>query len=428
MTILQTERLMEITRVTGTGPITLEGAPESYERFRDHFKDGFWVAYKIEQMAGDYEAGIGWLQYGDPDTIQRSEENVVLSSNGNGLVSFPAGEKQVMSDFPVATGAAMGPLGTGIETITQSETLRNNSAGLILVDASVAPVSLVLPALEDVPQSWSRRFMRINPGITPKDSSNLVTIEAIGQQRLMWDDAFDLLTQYATVTIQKHNGEWWVTDSSRILIRALFTVSNMSQTRWRGLKFIRVEVVGGGGAGGGCPATSGNTEASSGGGGGGGAAIATIDVSVAETLNIQIGDGGVPGLAADGGPGQDSSISGVGFPTVTGEGGGGGAAGIPTSGEGAVAGGAGGSGMGGEFIEVGGDGGPGYVFGSNSQATGEGGGSRSARRRVFSVVNPGLDGFDGNLYGGGGTGTIMDKSQAANTGGAGAQGAVILEY
>jgi|688.fasta_scaffold99598_3 hypothetical protein len=177
------------------------------------------------------------------------------------------------------------------------------------------------------------------------------------------------------------------------------------------VKSIRVTVVGGGGAGGNAPP---GLYGAGGGGGGGGGAIRTYPAP------------SIPGPQpfTVGGAGATSSFG----STVTvisatgGSSGGTPGTGTPVAGPNGVDGGANGSGSGGS-INIGGSGG-GAGTSINSGSGGNsimGGGGRGQAGGTTRV------GISGNVYGGGGGGAIATNSAGSRTGGAGAQGVVIVE-
>lgn len=86
-------RVFETTTTTGTGALTLLGAVTDFEAFRDQAAHGDKVAYVIVQSGAAWEAGIGTLSVGSPDTLSR--DTVEESSNSDALVNFGAGTKNV---------------------------------------------------------------------------------------------------------------------------------------------------------------------------------------------------------------------------------------------------------------------------------------------------------------------------------------------
>lgn len=251
---------------------------------------------------------------------------------------------------------------------------------------------------------------------------------------------------------------------------------------------ITVKVWGGGGGGGGALAimknssSGGETCSGGAGGGGGGFTSKTFSVTPGQTYTVVVGAGGTAGiagagswsggittLAGNGGTGGTSSFTGNGQNlNATGGIGGGGASGYNTT-TSAVdlntvgTGGAGGVGSGGSSNFTGGAGGSGYIPGNFSNdfsgpgggAAGPGGNGGSNTPPYAGVADPAAGvgqapggngakgrynnqpgkqekaGYNGLTYGGGGGGAVahIDPYNVAKAaGGAGANGAVIIEY
>jgi hypothetical protein len=186
-----------------------------------------------------------------------------------------------------------------------------------------------------------------------------------------------------------------------------FTSSGtFSKATYPWLRAIRVKCQGGGGAGG---ALTNNT---SGGGGGAGGTYAesfiTDIAGLAASVTVTVGAGGSGVTSAAGNSGASSSFGAL----VSGGGGGGSFAdgGVPTGGTGDVV-----------HVGSGGDGGaPGVVKPGSGGSSHLGGGAWSWSQ--FAQNQNGIAGF---VYGGGGSGAV--RSSAAVTGGAGANGIVIVE-
>lgn len=89
-------RVQETTTTTGTGVISLAGAATGFQAFSAAFLTGNSVHYAIVgRGTGEWETGIGTLTSGTPWTLART--TVESSSNGNALVNFSAGTKEVFS-------------------------------------------------------------------------------------------------------------------------------------------------------------------------------------------------------------------------------------------------------------------------------------------------------------------------------------------
>ena len=95
MTIRIADRVRESTTTTGTGDITLAGAATQYQSFNTAFGTNVFFPYVIAGQSGtEWECGTGYLS--GATTLVRA---VSTSSNGNALVNFSAGTKDVWCDI-----------------------------------------------------------------------------------------------------------------------------------------------------------------------------------------------------------------------------------------------------------------------------------------------------------------------------------------
>lgn len=95
MNTLLRARVKESTSTTGTGTLSLSGAPSGYRPFVTAFGSGNPCYYVI--ISGtDWETGIGTVTSGSPDTLTRS----LLESSTGSLLDLPAGVKTVFCDAP----------------------------------------------------------------------------------------------------------------------------------------------------------------------------------------------------------------------------------------------------------------------------------------------------------------------------------------
>ncbi|SLN31717.1 hypothetical protein [Oceanibacterium hippocampi] len=88
-------RVRETSTTTGTGTLTLGGAPTDYLTFAAAVPDGAAVAYMIIAWP-DYEIGVG--TFTAPDQLGR--DTVLESSNGGSKVDWPAGTRDVIATAP----------------------------------------------------------------------------------------------------------------------------------------------------------------------------------------------------------------------------------------------------------------------------------------------------------------------------------------
>jgi hypothetical protein len=87
-------RIKETTNTSGTGPVSLLGAVQSYSRFDEFYQDDDNLFYCITSI-DSYEVGKGVY---NNNTLIRLE--VLSSSNSNQLVDFDASTKQVYVTYP----------------------------------------------------------------------------------------------------------------------------------------------------------------------------------------------------------------------------------------------------------------------------------------------------------------------------------------
>jgi len=202
-------------------------------------------------------------------------------------------------------------------------------------------------------------------------------------------------------------------------------------TEFPGARALRVKCQGAGGGGGGAAVTGASQNALGSSGGGGGYAekfILVSSLSASET--IKVGAGGTAGASGNnaGGTGGTSSFTIAGTETVIANGGAGGLGGAASGGLGNTA--AGGSASGGDINVSGGQSSRAFLTGLGTGYALQSQPGDSVLSNVYgaSVSTSGANGTTGFLYGGGGMAGVNSESQTARTGGAGAQGIVIVEY
>lgn len=204
-------------------------------------------------------------------------------------------------------------------------------------------------------------------------------------------------------------GHWYAAPTGLTALHGRGVYSSAGTHTWAvpaGVTKVLVTVVGGGGAGG---KTSTTAVAPS--GGGGGMTSGIVDVSGVATVAITVGAGGAASVAAGvGGNGSASSFGS--YLSATG------GSGNPTD----KSGGTGGTGSGGDVSIQGGAGAP--SANAAGVASGPGGASALAPGGVCSLGSFDAAQHNGRWPGGGGGGVSSNASQS----GAGADGAVIIEW
>lgn len=99
MTDVFANRIKETTTTQGTGTISLAGASSGFESFVTGIGDGNETYYLITDGV-DWEIGIGTVTDASPDTLSR--DSVKASSNGDALVNWSAGTRDVFGAVPTA--------------------------------------------------------------------------------------------------------------------------------------------------------------------------------------------------------------------------------------------------------------------------------------------------------------------------------------
>lgn len=241
----------------------------------------------------------------------------------------------------------------------------------------------------------------------------------------------------ASLTIAPGDKYWFVEDGANAFtvidanvvnpqLRVYTAGATWTPTFSVGLDYITVDVIGGGGSGGAVPTGVAGQSRYAAGGGGGGRAIKKI---LAAALNlagetVTVG-AGAAAPAAGANPGTTGGTSSFGA-HCSATGGTGGASMADGAAAATSAGGTGGSGVGGDINIDGGNGTRGIRTGTTFGWSGHGGDALGGISGSTTSVNPG---DTGNNYGGGGGGASSFANGAAQAGGAGANGIVIVtEY
>ena len=121
MALVINDRVKETTTTTGTGTINLGGAETGYETFVSGVGSTNTTFYAIElNSAGEFEVGIGTVTDASPDTLSR--DTVISSSNGDALVNFSAGTKNVFCTLPASRTMSPGMVANNF-VVNQSSTL-----------------------------------------------------------------------------------------------------------------------------------------------------------------------------------------------------------------------------------------------------------------------------------------------------------------
>lgn len=121
MAIVYADRVKVRSRSLGTNEFDLENAVEGFQSF-SAIGNGNQTYYGIVDANGNWEIGLG--TYEADSSIEKLYRNTVISSsNGNLLVDFPIGSKNVYTTIPSSlvaplTGSELDPVFTGTSLIT----------------------------------------------------------------------------------------------------------------------------------------------------------------------------------------------------------------------------------------------------------------------------------------------------------------------
>ena len=100
MALVLNERVKETTTTTGTGALSLGGAPTGFETFAAGIGNSNTTYYAIfHSTADEFEVGLGTL---DGDSSDLTRTTIYASSNSDSAVNFSAGTKTVFCTMPAA--------------------------------------------------------------------------------------------------------------------------------------------------------------------------------------------------------------------------------------------------------------------------------------------------------------------------------------
>lgn len=196
-------RVKETTTTTGTGAVSLGGAPSGYQAFSSTFSNGDDVYYCIEGGA-EWEVGLGTYNSSGP-TISR--DYVIASSNAGAAVSFSAGSKNVFCTVP---GERLG------HTVISSVTLTTQTE----VDFSIPRgASRIVCGYDDwkINGTGVFRVQLIDAGgpeTTGYNTNHCLVNSTIVQDSSGWDFTNGSSTNTITgkLTLENFNGNLWQGD------------------------------------------------------------------------------------------------------------------------------------------------------------------------------------------------------------------------
>lgn len=94
------DRVKQTSTSTGTGNFVLSTAITGYRTFRDVLQVGDFTSYCITD-GQDWEVGVGNIvSYGTAPASTLNRHKIIASSNGDNIVNFNAGTKEVFITAP----------------------------------------------------------------------------------------------------------------------------------------------------------------------------------------------------------------------------------------------------------------------------------------------------------------------------------------
>ena len=142
MALVLNERVKETTTTTGTGALSLGGAPTGFETFAAGIGNSNTTYYAIfHSTADEFEVGLGTL---DGDSSDLTRTTVYASSNSDNAVNFSVGTKTVFCTMPAARSVFLDAdgdvtLGANLDVggnLTVTGTTTFNGGTLTLGDAN----------------------------------------------------------------------------------------------------------------------------------------------------------------------------------------------------------------------------------------------------------------------------------------------------
>ena len=133
MALIVADRVREYSTTTGTGTLTLSGAPLGYQTFSGAIGNGNTTYYVISNPGiNEWEVGVGTVNAG---VLSR---DTVLSSSTGSLVSFTAGNKDVFCSYPAERSVFTDNAATLTnKTISGSDNTLSNIGNSSLTNSSV---------------------------------------------------------------------------------------------------------------------------------------------------------------------------------------------------------------------------------------------------------------------------------------------------
>ncbi len=202
MAFVLNDRVLETSTTTGTGALTLAGAPSGFQSFNDGVAVGNTTFYAIfNTVAAEWELGLGTLT--NATTLART--TVYSSSNADAAVSFTAGTKNVFVTLPASKldGTVIG----GVDPRAGTFTDLTLSTGVLTVPVS-SPASSAADTYELFARSVGGRIMPAFVGPSALDSvlqphigrNKIAHVSAAGNSTVITNVGTQALTATGTAT------------------------------------------------------------------------------------------------------------------------------------------------------------------------------------------------------------------------------------
>jgi len=148
MALVLNNRVRETTATTGTGAQTLAGAVDGFQTFSAGIGNDNTTYYAISlNTANEWEVGLGTLS-SDSSTLARTNPPLE-SSNGDALVDFSAGSKEIFCTLPAekamyldASGAGVGGMAAVVDDTTPQLGGNLDVNGNAIVSASNGAIAI----------------------------------------------------------------------------------------------------------------------------------------------------------------------------------------------------------------------------------------------------------------------------------------------
>lgn len=187
--MLVADRVRETSTTTGTGTLSLAGAVTGRITFVSGIGTGntCWYVIENEDVASEWEVGIGTVTDATPDTLSRT--TIIASSNAGAAVNLSAGTKQVFVAAPAYLQARH------VRTVTDNYTATAQDDWVIVNVATAKTITLPTAAA-----SLNGKRIAITR-IAASSITGKTTLSGV---------AYALYEQFASVIVECDGSTWYV--------------------------------------------------------------------------------------------------------------------------------------------------------------------------------------------------------------------------